>query len=189
LATRGTAIVPDWLIKILEQWSVIAAAPIPFAVVVIILGAAIWTILSWSYQGVISRRDAEIKLLERQIDDIKNRNVAAPHGELADAAELRLFIHGDDRTPSRVSESNIWRWYWLKTILIAQLPDGSEHRQHVLPTLYVNFDRPVFTGTLDVESVGFNLPLHEVKEFSNRFAIITFQKDLPAGTLIIRTHK
>jgi hypothetical protein len=179
----------EWLVKLLEQWSVVTTAPIPFAIAVVVVGAIIWALLSWSYGGIVSRRDAEIKLLERQISDLQQRRAATPQNELVDSAELRLLIHGDDRPPSRVSDTNIWRWYWLKNIVATREQDGRERRVHVTPILYINFDKPVIIGTLEVEADGFRLPLHEVKEFTNRFAIIVFSEDLPRGTLIIRVHR
>jgi hypothetical protein len=119
---------------------------------------------------------------------LQQRRTSAVPGDLADTAELRLVIHGDDRTPSRLSAINIWRWFWLKNIVASRDSDGTERRLHVTPILYINFDQPVKVGTLEVEASGFNLPLHEVKEFTNRFAIIVFSEDLPAGTLNIRIH-
>jgi hypothetical protein len=166
----------EWLVKLLEQWAVVTAAPIPFAIVVVIVGTVIWALLSWSYGGIISRRDAEIKLLERQISDLQQRQATTPQGTLVDSAELRLLIHEDDRTPSRVSDTNIWRWYWLKSIVATREQDGSERRLHVTPILYINFDKPVNIGTLELESDGFRLPLHEVKEFTNRSPSSSFRK-------------
>jgi len=186
---------PDWIVKLLEQWSVVTAAPIPFAIVTVIIAAVIWFAMAWAYGSINSRQSAEIKLLERQrldlehqLSDLQKRQTSAVPGDLADTAELRLIIHGDDRTPSRLSAVNIWRWFWLKHIVATRDPDGTERRLHITPILYINFDQPVKVGTLEVEASGFNLPLHEVKEFTNRFAIIFFSENLPAGTLNIRTH-
>jgi len=180
---------PDWVVKFLEQWAVVTAAPIPFAIAVVIVGAMIWGALSWSYGSINSHQAAEIKLLERQVSDLQQRQATTPQGELVDTAELRVLIHGDDRTPSRISDTNIWRWYWLRLIASERDDKGQELRRHVTPILYINFDRPVNVGTLEVEADGFRLPLHETKEFTNRFAIIVFSEELPAGTLIIRVHR
>jgi hypothetical protein len=32
---------PDWMVKLLEQWSVVRAAPIPFAIVTVIIAAVV----------------------------------------------------------------------------------------------------------------------------------------------------
>jgi hypothetical protein len=180
---------PEWIVRLLEQWAVVTAAPVPFTVAVVIVGAIIWFALSWSYRSIISRRDAEIKLLERQVEDLQERRTNTPQNALVERAELRLLIHGDDRTPTRITGENIWRWYWLRAIYNARQADGTDHRAHVAPILFVNFDSPVFVGALEIDSDGFRLPLHEVKAFTNRYAIVVFLQDLPAGTLIIRVHR
>ena len=83
---------------------------------------------------------------------------------------------------------------WLIKLLeqwavVKAAPKGEERRMHVTPMLYINFDKPVNVGTLEVESDGFRLPPYDTKEFTNRFAIIVFGEDLPAGTIIIRVHR
>jgi hypothetical protein len=181
--------VPEWVIKLLEQWSVITAAPIPFAVAVVIVAGVIWAAMAWSYGSVNSHQAAEIKLLERQIADFQRRQATTPQTELVDNADLRLLIHADDRTPTRVSDTNIWRWFWLRHIVSMRNDKGDEVGRHVTPILFIAFDKPVNVGTLEVESDGFRLPLHETKEFTNRFAIVVFSEDLPTGTLIVRVHR
>ena len=44
----------DWLIKLLEQWDTVRAAPIPFAIVFVFAVAVIWIVVNWSYRGVLS---------------------------------------------------------------------------------------------------------------------------------------
>jgi hypothetical protein len=51
--------------------------------------------------------------------------------------------------------------------------------------LYVNFDNPINAGTLEVKSPDIKLPIYEVKELTNRYAIIVFQDDLPRGEIHI----
>jgi hypothetical protein len=85
---------------------------------------------------------------------------------------------------------NVWRWYYLRTIVVAvEKETGKEERQDVVTTLFVNFDNPVSVGTVEVSSPDMRLPLYEVKEFNNRFAIIMFDGSLPQGTLQIDVHQ
>jgi hypothetical protein len=63
-----------------------------------------------------------------------------------------------------------------------------EHKNEIV-TLFVIFDKPVKVGTLEVSAHGFALPRREVKEFTNRYAIIVFSNELPAGTLRIQVHR
>ncbi len=63
--------------------------------------------------------------------------------------------------------------------------DGALQQGVMSTTLFVNFEVPVKVGTLEVVST--NILKYEIKEFNNRFAIIVFSGELPAGTLTIRT--
>jgi hypothetical protein len=109
--------------------------------------------------------------------------------QLVDAATLRLHIYADDGTPQRLSYNNIWRWFYLRTLLIGVDKDTGKAQQHnVMATLFVTFETPVKVGTLEFSSADIRLPLHEVKEFNNRFAIIVFLQAPTEGTLDISVH-
>lgn len=84
---------PDWLIKFLEQRAVVAAAPIPFAIAVVIIGALIWIAISWSYGSVLNSKNAQIELLDRQVTDWKQKTAEkTPDDAKAriDALEARI---------------------------------------------------------------------------------------------------
>jgi hypothetical protein len=118
------------------------------------------------------------------------RKPDATSAALADSAQLRLHIYADDRTPGRISFENIWRWYYLKTLMLGLDKDtGKELQRNVLATLFISFDTPVKVGTLEVSSPDMRLPIYEVKEFNNRYAIIVFRDNLPAGTLDVGVHQ
>lgn len=103
---------------------------------------------------------------------------------LKDSAELRLHFYGDDRPPTRIFASNIWRWYYLRNMFVTIDKNTGKEQRYAIPNLFISFDEPVKVGTLEVIA-DFKLPLYEVKEFTNRFAIIAFSGDLPAGDLNI----
>jgi hypothetical protein len=63
---------PD-LVKLLEQWAVVTAAPIPFAIAVVIAGGLIWLVVGWSYSSVISGKNAQIELQDRQLADYRDK--------------------------------------------------------------------------------------------------------------------
>jgi hypothetical protein len=101
-----------------------------------------------------------------------------------DHAQLTLRIYGDSRAPERITMINIWRWYYLPTgqvVYIDGVPRNSVNR-----VLFVTFQPEVKISTLTVNSPDMRLPAHEVKEFNQRYAIISFAADLPAGTLEIK---
>jgi hypothetical protein len=63
---------PD-LVKLLEQWAVVTAAPIPFAIAVVIAGGLIWLAVGWSYSGVLGSKNAQIELQDRQLADYRDK--------------------------------------------------------------------------------------------------------------------
>jgi hypothetical protein len=140
---------------------------------VLILGIGIGILLIGSAAGLI-------------IGDYRK----ATSGQLADTASLRLHIYADDRTPQRLAFQNIWRWYYLKTIIIElDKSTGKDQRKHATATLFLNFENPVKDGTLEISSPDIRLPLHEVKEFNSRFAIIIFHEAPSEGTLEVTVHQ
>jgi hypothetical protein len=107
-----------------------------------------------------------------------------------DEAEIRLHFYGDDRDPTRLSVSNVWRWYFLKNVMVAVDPNDTNKRaKHVFGTLILTFDKPVKRGTLEVGSPDSKLPTYEVKDFSNRGAVVAFFDEIPLGTLFVRVHQ
>ena len=52
----------------------------------------------------------------------------------------------------------------------------------------MTFEDDVAVGTLNMRSPDMQLPVYEVKEFNQRYAIITFQDNVPAGTLELEVH-
>ena len=57
----------DWTVKLLEQWAVVTAAPIPFAA-----AAVICLVVGWSYRGVLSK-NAQIELQDRRLSDYRDK--------------------------------------------------------------------------------------------------------------------
>lgn len=104
---------------------------------------------------------------------------------LVDNATLSLHIYGDKRTPESISVTNVWRWYYLQLEFTLIHPETGMTTNRRISILFLNFDNPVKIGSLLVNSPNINLPTHEVKEFNNRFAIITFNDELQPGTLNI----
>jgi hypothetical protein len=79
------------------------------------------------------------------VSDRRNAVIPQP----VDTALLRLHMYGDDRIPDRLAEENIFRWYYLKTFIVAsgaagQLlkADGFGDSIRYLPTRGQDFDRP-----------------------------------------------
>ena len=93
------------------------------------------------------------------------------------SAEIKLHSYGDTRIPDTSFNQNIWRWYILN-ILDAE-------KTVIQSIIFISFDKPILIGTLKVASPDMKLPVYEVKEYNNRFAVITFSGQLLSGTLVI----
>lgn len=63
-------------------------------------------------------------------------------------------------------------------------PSGSHLEQTVLIwSLYLNFDRPVAIKQILVDGNGFALPILEIKDRSDRHAILVFPGDLGGAVI------
>jgi hypothetical protein len=85
---------PD-LVKLLEQWAVVTAAPIPFAIAVVVAAGLIWLAVGWSYSGVLASKNGQIELQDRQLADYKQKlDGASPDQAKAkiDALERRVRV-------------------------------------------------------------------------------------------------
>jgi hypothetical protein len=105
-----------------------------------------------------------------------------------DKASLRLHIYDDNRTPDRIAAENIFRWFYLKNIIIMQEPKAEQRSEAISATLFVTFEPEVKISTIQVRSPDMKLPLYEVKEFNQRFAIIVFNGAIGPGTLEISVN-
>ena len=94
------------------------------------------------------------------------------------SAEIKFRFYGDQPIPDAIHYQNIWRWYNHSVF-------NAESQIVLLSTIFISFDKPILIGTLKVTSPDMKLPIYEVKEYNNRFAIIVFNGQLPSGTLII----
>lgn len=97
-------------------------------------------------------------------------------------ALLQLHVFGDHRTPDRLALENIFRWFFIQTAINGLGPSGIT-RIGTLATLFVSFENDVVVSTIKVRSPDMQLPVYEVKEFNQRYAIIVFSENVPAGTL------
>ena len=97
-------------------------------------------------------------------------------------ASLRLHMFGDHRAPNRLGQENIFRWYYLQMAVEGVAPQGPQ-RKATFATLFVTFEEDVVIHTINVRSPDMQLPRYEVKEFNQRYAIIVFSDNVPAGTL------
>ncbi len=80
----------DWFAKLVQEWSVIAAAPISFATAVIVVVVIVWAIVNWSYSSVFSSKNAQIELLQGRLADYQDKlKGASPDQAANELARLR----------------------------------------------------------------------------------------------------
>lgn len=114
-----------------------------------------------------------------------NRETQRIKPKFVDRALLRLHVYSDHRLPDALTAENIFRWYHLRQGIVTVTPNGKKQAAFPMTTLFVTFEPEVRVSTLKVQSPDIALPAHEVKEFNQRFAIITFMGELTAGTLVV----
>jgi hypothetical protein len=112
---------PQWLIKLLEQWYIVRTAPIPFAIAVVIAGIVLWFAIGWFYSGVLNSKIAQIELLDRQVADWKQKTEkSTPDEAKARIDDLEARVKRlEPRTLSAVQRSQIANF--------VQVPAGSTY--------------------------------------------------------------
>jgi hypothetical protein len=108
-------------------------------------------------------------------------NWLRPHHGRATRAALELRTSGTALPATLLSQTNVWRWYLLT--IIGNFKDRAN--VPIQQTLFISFDRPMGVNTAEITSPDINLPLHEVKEFTAKYAIIAFVEPIPAGRLVV----
>lgn len=56
-----------------EQWAIIKAAPYPFVVALAVAIGVVWFILNYIYGAVVSSKNAQLELTDRQLTDYKQK--------------------------------------------------------------------------------------------------------------------
>jgi hypothetical protein len=64
---------PDWFYGVAQERSLFGAAPISFAIaVVVVIIVVVWAILHWFYRRMLSRKDIQIEVLQNRLADYRN---------------------------------------------------------------------------------------------------------------------
>jgi len=73
----------QFLSRLAEQWAVIKAAPLPFILAIGISASAIWWLVNFVYSGVVSAKNAQLELADRQLKDYQQKLSGATPDEAA----------------------------------------------------------------------------------------------------------
>jgi hypothetical protein len=76
----------DWLEALKQEIATIAAAPVTFVIVLLVVIAVAWGGLHWTYRTVLANKDERIALLERRIGEYRDKL----SGATADEAKRRI---------------------------------------------------------------------------------------------------
>ena len=63
---------PEWLDGVAQELSLIGAAPISFAIALVVVIIVIWAILHWFYHRMLSSKDIQIEVLQSRLADYRN---------------------------------------------------------------------------------------------------------------------
>jgi hypothetical protein len=91
---------PDWFAKLVQEWSVIAAAPISFTAAVIVVIVVVWSIINWSYSSVLSSKNANMELLQSRLSAYQDKlKGASPDQAANELVRLRAEIEAIKNPP------------------------------------------------------------------------------------------
>src|SRR5579871_6442803 len=91
------------------------------------------------------------------------------------------FNHGLN-LPTPIQIENIWYWYAYFNVFAGQ---NVPHQW----TVFLVFERLVTVDHIDIDAGGAPLPVHEVKTYGNRHAVIYFGGDLSGRVIGFRSEE
>src|SRR5258705_5010411 len=63
---------PEWSDGMAHEWSLIGAAPISFAIALVVVIIVVWAILHWFYRRMLLSKDIQIEVLQSRLADYRN---------------------------------------------------------------------------------------------------------------------
>jgi hypothetical protein len=63
---------PEWFDGVAQEWSLIGAAPISFAIALVVVIVVVWAVLHWFYRRMLSSKDIQIEVLQSRLADYRN---------------------------------------------------------------------------------------------------------------------
>jgi len=63
---------PEWFDGVAQEWSLIGAPPITFAIALVVVIIVVWTILHCFYHRMLLSKDSQIEVLQNRLADYRN---------------------------------------------------------------------------------------------------------------------
>jgi hypothetical protein len=100
---------------------------------------------------------------------------------------LRLQFNFGNLLPLAIEHINMFRWYTLNFFEIHPDAEGKEATRRVLiTTIFLVFETPISIKQFRIDGSGAALPRFEIKDSSNRHAVIVFEGSLEGLILDIQ---
>ena len=74
---------PEWYLWVAQEWSIISAAPVSFAMALVVVIIVVWAILHWFHRRILSSKDIQIEVLQSRLADYRNVLEGASPSEAA----------------------------------------------------------------------------------------------------------
>ena len=63
---------PEWFDGMVQEWSLIGAAPVSFAIALVVVIIVVWAIVHWFYRRMLLSKDIQIEVLQSRLADYRN---------------------------------------------------------------------------------------------------------------------
>jgi hypothetical protein len=119
----------------------------------------------------------------------RHQSGRAEDASLADRFSLRLLFRKGDVTPEFVAAENLFRYYTIEHGLhVVDTKSGEKSHHFAGRSLFVVYDAPVRKSNVRVRFGGEYPAAYEVKETSNRHAVIVFTEPLENRVVEVETY-
>ena len=107
---------PEWFDGVAQEWSLIAAAPIAFAIALVAVIIVVWAILHCFYHRMLLSKDRQIEVLQNWLADYRNvldgaspREAAYKITQLKGKLEAIKGVQRDEKTVFQ-TENVLVKW-------------------------------------------------------------------------------
>src|SRR5204862_4221571 len=104
---------PEWFDGMVQEWSLIGAAPVSFAIALVVVIIVVWAIVHWFYRRMLLSKDIQIEVLQSRLADYRNvlegaspREAAYKITQLKGKLEASKGVQRDEKTIFQTGKRN-----------------------------------------------------------------------------------